>query len=71
VFVLKYGVLGWGLTTGILWSLLMSWSDGFRSLYTLLPPAMVLFPTGGYFFGRMLWTFQDCLRPNATTPAGN
>lgn len=55
-FVVLNGVLGWGLTTGVLYSVVMALLMG-RSLLTLLTYSLVLFPIGGIFFG--LWTWHS------------
>lgn len=59
-FVLIYGVLGWGLSTGVIWALTMSllgWSD----LRVVLPTAMVLFPIVGWAWGAFMWWFMELL----------
>ncbi|MHC4375837.1 MAG: hypothetical protein ACYS26_04465 [Planctomycetota bacterium] len=49
-FILVRGVLGWGVTTAVLWSVLMAISEGW-SPWSTLPTALALFPIGGYFWG--------------------
>ena len=56
-FVLIYGVLFWGLVTAVVWSLLMSKLDPAQFMNWLLI-AIVVFPIGGYVFGRFLWAFN-------------
>ena len=50
-----YGVVGWGLTIGVLWSLVMSYGLGWNQLLLNLVLAVILFPIGGYFFGHWMW----------------
>lgn len=57
-FVLLYGVLGWGVTTaivftGILW--LLPGDDPAR----LLPLVFTLFPLGGLAWGASMWWFLE------------
>jgi hypothetical protein len=54
-FILVTGVLGWGLTTAVIWSLLMAGIQGWNRLPTLLPIAIIVFPICGYFFGTFVW----------------
>jgi len=65
-FVLRCGVLAWGVTTAVLWTALMCLmrvaADAFtwqRALVQLLV-ALVLFPIAGYFWG--LWTWRAVQR---------
>lgn len=58
-FVWKFGILGWGFPTAILWSLLISNQQGSARLFVLLPIALILFPIGGFAFGRILWAFAE------------
>ena len=60
-FVWRYGVVGWGLSTALIWTAAMClWralDDGltWRRGLLQLGAALVLFPIGGYFWG--LWTW--------------
>jgi hypothetical protein len=56
-FVLKHGILGWGLTAGILWAFFMSRSSG-APLTDFLFPALGNFAIGGAIFGFVLWHFS-------------
>ncbi|MCF4008159.1 hypothetical protein [Rheinheimera sp. UJ63] len=55
-YVLKHGVLGWGVPTAILWSAIMHFigSIPFNESIFL---ALVLFPIGGLFWGLFMWFF--------------
>lgn len=50
------GMLCWGVTTGVFWSLGMAFMQGWDRLPLLLAVSMIGFPIGGIFFG--LWTWK-------------
>ncbi len=54
-FIWKVGVQKWGFSTGTLWTLIMTVFFGFETFFSFLIPALIVFPVGGYFFGRNLW----------------
>jgi len=54
-FVLKTGVLGWGITTGVLWAIMMSLTVNAGRFIPTLITALITFPIGGYFYGAWLW----------------
>ena len=54
-FVWLIGVAGWGLPTGILWSIMMAFMQGWSKLPLYLVLAVIGFPIGGYFFGQRIW----------------
>ena len=54
-YSLIYGMLLWGIPTAILWALAMSAVQGWDRLSMLLMLALVAFPIGGIFFGRLMW----------------
>lgn len=53
-FVLVRGVLGWGLTTALIYSLLM-WGIAGANPRVLLPLSLLLFPLGGLLWGAAMW----------------
>ena len=53
-YVLRYGVLGWGVPTAILFSLIDSYRFGWAGFLSQIVPALVIFPVGGIFFGRCM-----------------
>ena len=57
-FILVSGALGWGLTTGTLYSLLM-WLVMDANLKFLLPISLILFPVGGLLWGWCVWSFSE------------
>jgi hypothetical protein len=58
-FVWRYGILGWGIPTAILFVLLQGYLDGWDGLLFKLIPALVLFPLGGIVWGRFMWAFLE------------
>jgi hypothetical protein len=58
-FVLLYGILGWGIPTAILFTLLQSYQNGWDGFLFELIPALVIFPIGGYVWGRVMWKFLE------------
>ncbi|WP_145939607.1 hypothetical protein [Paenibacillus glacialis] len=64
-FVVNSGVLRWGLTTAVLYSIFVTYlNNGLTGillndfLRTLLI-AVILFPIGGYFWGIWVWKWQE------------
>jgi hypothetical protein len=64
-FVWLYGVLGWGVSTAILFSLWNGIRDGWDGFFFKLIPALVLFPLGGYLWGRFMWWFLETMHDGA------
>jgi hypothetical protein len=60
------GVLGWGCTTAILWSLAMSFFKGGGSgFWDYLLISIFIFPIGGYFWGAWMWK-RRCFTDSST-----
>lgn len=59
-FILFRGVLGWGVTTAVLYSLMM-WFVLDSNIKMLLPISLIVFPTGGLLWGWSLWHFHERL----------
>lgn len=55
-FVLYYGVLAWGLTTGIVFSIFQHVVGNVQTFKTILVHA-VIFSVGGVFWGLFLWRY--------------
>ena len=55
-YILLYGVLGWGVTTGVVWAIVMSAIGGWDGLIFRLALALITFPLGGYFVGKQMWS---------------
>ncbi|MGO2331885.1 hypothetical protein [Pseudoalteromonas sp. 120-MNA-CIBAN-0494] len=55
-YVVKHGVLGWGVLTAILYTGLMYLTSSSPLLQTLLI-SLVLFGLGGIFWGLFMWYF--------------
>lgn len=57
-FILRFGVVYWGVTTAVLFTIFMSvFSDDLigRTFLT----AMIVFPVGGFFWGAFMWSFMN------------
>jgi hypothetical protein len=54
-YVLRFGVLGWGIPTAILFSLVQGYRSGWDGFLFQLIPALIIFPLGGILFGRIMW----------------
>ena len=57
-FVLLRGVLGWGLCTAVLYSLIM-WLISDVDIRWLLPLALFLFLIAGVLWGGFMWWFIE------------
>ncbi len=53
-FVLIYGVLGWGVSTALLWSGVMSLVSSV-DMAAALPTSLALFSSFGALFGLLCW----------------
>ena len=58
-FVVRYGVIYWGIPTGFLWSVFFSTVNSHVSFWSALPVGMCLFPLGGIFFGLVMWAIGE------------
>ena len=58
-FVLYYGVLGWGVSTAILFAGLEAHSKGFGYFLPSLAAALVLYPLAGIVWGRFMWWYFE------------
>ena len=58
-YIWLHGVLGWGLTVGVVWAVIMAASRGWDRLPILLALAVIGFPIGGYFFGVVTWKTSE------------
>jgi hypothetical protein len=66
-FVLREGVLKWGLGTAVLWVVAMSVVTSGNVDYMLMVPlSLVAFPIGGFFFGVAMWYMLQGLSRLAT-----
>lgn len=55
-YIFVHGVLGWGVSTAILFSLLQAFS-GEAAFFDVLPISFILFPIGGLFWGLYMWSY--------------
>jgi hypothetical protein len=58
-FVLRYGVLGWGVPTAILFTLLGGFQEGWDGVAVKGLIALVIFPLAGILWGRLMWAFFE------------
>jgi hypothetical protein len=58
-FVLLYGVLGWGVPTAILFSLLRGYERGWAEFPVNLVLSLIMFPLAGIVWGRWMWKFLE------------
>lgn len=56
-FIWTRGVLGWGVTTAVLFAAVMAWSREMNlgMFLVTLGIALVLFPAGGFVWGALMW----------------
>lgn len=57
-FILKFWVLGWGVCTALITSLIKWWWFG-EELFPHFGTSLVLLPTVGYFLGAFLWWYTE------------
>jgi len=55
-YVLKIGVLGWGVPTAVIWSVTMQFKGSIPFIKSLLF-ALAIFPACGVLFGLIMWFF--------------
>ena len=58
-FVLVNGVLGWGVSTAILWALLMEFLDPLENIWVRPTIALIIFPIAGIAFGHLTWNKSE------------
>ena len=58
-FVLVNGVLGWGVITAILWSVLMELIEPSQNIWVRPIIALIIFPIAGIAFGHLMWNKSE------------
>ena len=58
-FVLVKGVLLWGVSTAIIWSIFMQWGSPAEVFYTRPLAALAAFAVAGYFWGILTWHLSE------------
>lgn len=58
-FLWVNGFLGWGVTTAILWSIIMEVSQPSENLWIRPMIALILFPIGGLAWGHFVWKSME------------
>lgn len=55
-FIIRFGILGWGLTTAVVFTAWTAYSkENVRTLDLVLP--FILFPIGGIAWGYFMWAY--------------
>jgi len=59
-FIITRGVVGWGIPSAVVWSIVMYWRQPFDNAVLVgTLSALILWPIGGYFIGAVWWrTFE-------------
>jgi len=58
-YVIKYGVLFWGLLSAVIWSLAMQYFQPTDPDWIQPLIAVIVFPAGGYFVGLATWRKKE------------
>jgi hypothetical protein len=58
-YVIKKGIIQWGLTTWVLWSTWMFSFNPSKPLWLQPLIGFILFPIGGIFFGLFTWKHSE------------
>jgi hypothetical protein len=67
-FVLQYGVLAWGVTTALIWTLVMALWQGWERFWMHLGIALVVFPLAGIFWGVWMWHWSERSHRRSAAP---
>jgi hypothetical protein len=55
-YILRYGVVGWGIPVAFLFSLIQAFIDGWNTFVPRLGTSLILFPVVGILVGLITWT---------------
>tara|TARA_Y100001001_G_C7865389_1_gene259282 strand:+ start:80 stop:337 length:258 start_codon:yes stop_codon:yes gene_type:complete len=66
-FVLVNGVLGWGVSTAILWVFLMEFLEPSENIWVRPITALIIFPIAGVAFGHLMWNKSEKAYAKATS----
>ncbi len=58
-FILRYGVLGWGVPVAIAYAANMAFDHGWDKFLFFLIPSLILFPLCGIWFGKYMWNWLE------------
>lgn len=58
-FVLWRGVIGWGITTALGFSLIMGWGQPLKDALPMLLISLTVFPIVGFFWGSLMWRWFE------------
>jgi hypothetical protein len=63
-------VLGWGVPTAVLFSVLRAYAEGWEQLPVMLAISLAIFPLGGILFGRMMWWWLQRMSARSSSVNG-
>jgi len=63
-FIIRHGVLAWGVPVALVWALLM-WGKLGGPLWRWVAIALALFPLAGWLFGAALWRGRVWMQAHA------
>jgi len=63
-FIFRRGVLGFGVSTGVLWAAAMAWR-GPGPFWAYLLAALAGFPLAGWLWGTLMWRFTQGRRKDS------
>ena len=66
-FVLVNGVLGWGVSTAILWVFLMEFLEPSENIWVRPITALIIFPIAGVAFGHLMCNKSEKAYAKATS----
>ena len=58
-FIWRRGVISWGLSTGVIWAIVMPLINRDSGFLVYFFPAIVIFPIGGYAWGYFMWKYME------------
>lgn len=58
-FVWQWGVLYWGVGTGLLWGLFMMWLEPRDPPWQWPLIGVIVFPPGGWFWAQAVWRINE------------
>ncbi|WP_394200510.1 hypothetical protein [Shewanella waksmanii] len=65
-FVVQHGVLYWGISTALMWSVIMHFIEPTEPIWVRPLIALILFPLGGLAFGFIVWRSSEAKFANRT-----
>ena len=69
-YIWRVGVIGWGLSTGVIWATAMPLINRGSAFLAYFIPGMIIFPICGYGWGYFMWKYMDKKYQQAKTEEG-